>query len=399
MSEPVAQLDLDRAAVGAPLARVVEQVRHRARDPVGLAADERRLEVGLERHRRRRLAARPVDDRLDELVEPDVVELRIGAALAARELDHVRDECGELVELGDDVGPKRRELVGRQPIGLLERLDVRAQARDRRAQLVARVGDELALRLDGRSSASSVVLKLCASRASSSRPTTSIRSVTSGSAAIASVRRVKRAIGSSAVRATSAPSSAASAIPPTPTTTSATQHLVEHVVHLGERPRDLDRAVLADALGQHHQVDVVDRHVADVAPAAGLARSRARTARPAAPPSRRAAGRRRRPARSAARNPPAPPKRLLARRRPNVRAAGTPAGPGAASPSGAGALRGAGPRGAALARDRARPRPRRAGSSAPRSRRRPRPAMHRHGHRDAGDRRDPGAQAHSSRST
>ena len=40
-----------------------------------------------------------------------------------------------------------RSAVG-QPVGVLEHLDVRAQARDRRAQLVARVGDEVALRLD-----------------------------------------------------------------------------------------------------------------------------------------------------------------------------------------------------------------------------------------------------------
>ena len=60
-----------------------------------------------------------------------------------------------------------------------------------------------------RSSASSVALKLRASRASSSSPATSSRCDRSGLPVIASVRRVKRAIGASAVRATHAPSTAA----------------------------------------------------------------------------------------------------------------------------------------------------------------------------------------------
>ncbi len=95
------------------------------------------------------------------------------------------------------------------------------------------------------SSASSVVLKLCASRASSSRPTTSIRWVMSGAPAIASVRRVKRATGSSAARATSAPSSAASAIPRGADQHQREQDVVEHVVDLGERAGDLDRPARA----------------------------------------------------------------------------------------------------------------------------------------------------------
>ena len=54
--------------------------------------------------------------------------------------------AGQLVELADDVGAQVGQVLGREPIGVLEHLDVRAQARDRRAQLVARVGDEVALR-------------------------------------------------------------------------------------------------------------------------------------------------------------------------------------------------------------------------------------------------------------
>src|SRR4051812_41246783 len=45
----VAQLDLDRAARRAPAARVVEQVRDRAADALGLAADDGGLDARLER--------------------------------------------------------------------------------------------------------------------------------------------------------------------------------------------------------------------------------------------------------------------------------------------------------------------------------------------------------------
>ena len=95
--------------------------------------------------------------------------------------------------------------AGGQPLGVLERLDVRAQARDRRAQLVAGVGDELALRLDralervergveaAREPAELVLRRRRRSGATGS-----------GSPAISSVRRVKRSIGASAVRATTA---------------------------------------------------------------------------------------------------------------------------------------------------------------------------------------------------
>ena len=74
-----------------------------------------------------------------------------------------------------------------------------------------------------RSSASRVVLKLRARRASSSSPFTSIRRVRSGSAVRLSVRCVKRVTGASAVRATTAPSAAASATPPTATSNSTTR--------------------------------------------------------------------------------------------------------------------------------------------------------------------------------
>ena len=113
----------------------------------GCAADDRGLGGHVDRDSVRP-AARPVGHALDDLVEPHLV-LGLARLRAARQLDDVRHERGQLVQLGDDVGPERLELRRRQPLRVLERLDVRAQARDRRAQLVARVRHELALRLDG----------------------------------------------------------------------------------------------------------------------------------------------------------------------------------------------------------------------------------------------------------
>ena len=48
----------------------------------------------------------------------------------------------------EDVRAQRRAVVLREPVELLDRLDVRPQAGDRGSQLVAGVGDEMALRLD-----------------------------------------------------------------------------------------------------------------------------------------------------------------------------------------------------------------------------------------------------------
>ena len=97
---------------------------------------------------------------------------------------------------------------------MLERLDVGAQARDRRAQLVARILDQVPLRLDralqrgqGAVEAASQAGQLVAARESSRRCDRS------GSTITASVLWVKRVIGASAARATNAPSSAATATP------------------------------------------------------------------------------------------------------------------------------------------------------------------------------------------
>ena len=74
----------------------------------------------------------------------------VGARLvAAGELDQVADERAELLALLDDVGEQAPAILGLE-LDLLEQdLDVGAQARHRRAQLVRGVGDELALGADG----------------------------------------------------------------------------------------------------------------------------------------------------------------------------------------------------------------------------------------------------------
>ena len=85
-------------------------------------------------------------DRLgDERVEPHVVRL-VGRLVAARELDQVGDERRQLLGLVDHVGEQRAALLRRQVLLLEQQLGVRAQRGHRRAQLVRRVGDELALR-------------------------------------------------------------------------------------------------------------------------------------------------------------------------------------------------------------------------------------------------------------
>ncbi len=123
--------------------RVVEQVVDRTREPLARALDHDGLQLRLEAHARR-VAPRPRDGLGDEIVEAHVLALA-PRLVAARELDQVGDEHAELGRLLLDVLQQPRALVGRQRLGLGQHLDVRAQAGDRRAQLVRGVGDELAL--------------------------------------------------------------------------------------------------------------------------------------------------------------------------------------------------------------------------------------------------------------
>ena len=66
-------------------------------------------------------------------------------SLAARQLDDVGDEPGQLVELRDDAVERRPALSRCHGVDLIEQLDIRAQAGERGAELVARVEYELPL--------------------------------------------------------------------------------------------------------------------------------------------------------------------------------------------------------------------------------------------------------------
>ncbi len=63
----------------------------------------------------------------------------------AREVDEIADQPGQLLELLDDVGQQRLALGLVDQVVVGKHLDVGTDARDRRSQLMRRVGDELAL--------------------------------------------------------------------------------------------------------------------------------------------------------------------------------------------------------------------------------------------------------------
>ena len=91
-----------------------------------------------------RVALGPLDGVGHEHVEAHVVLL--GRRLAvARELDDVAHERRHLVELAVHVALELAAALVGQRSRPQQHLEVRAQARERRAQLVRRVGDELAL--------------------------------------------------------------------------------------------------------------------------------------------------------------------------------------------------------------------------------------------------------------
>ena len=91
-----------------------------------------------------RVASHALDLARHERVEADVLEPGLGVAVQ-RELDHVGDEAVELVHLVDDRA-RDASCSSSRTLAALEQLGVRADARQRRAELVRRVGDELSLR-------------------------------------------------------------------------------------------------------------------------------------------------------------------------------------------------------------------------------------------------------------
>ena len=124
------------------------------------------------------VAPRPRQRLLRDPVQAHVVGL--GARLvAAGELDQVVDQRRQLLGLLDHVGQHRVALLGVQLVGRKQDLDVRPQARDRGAELVRGVGDELTLgadrfveRVTRARRRSSIWLKRLASRPTSSSAST-----------------------------------------------------------------------------------------------------------------------------------------------------------------------------------------------------------------------------------
>ena len=136
------------AVLGAPLRGVVQEVGDRALETGTLADDVpgRHLDVEGES---RCAAADPGDHPVDELGHVDRLD-DVGQRLVAGQLHEVADEGGELLDLGvhvvEQLGPRLRrqsDTVG--AVDLAEQVEVGAQRGERRAQLVAGVGDELTL--------------------------------------------------------------------------------------------------------------------------------------------------------------------------------------------------------------------------------------------------------------
>ena len=140
----VPDCDLDLAAGGAPLRRVVEQVPDRSLDGRRNALDHGRLQLDVVDDLGP-VATSSLDHIRDQEVEPYVLRLR-GHLLGPCELDELRDERRHLPELLDDVREQPGAILGRKHPVSCEDLDVRAHARERRSELVRCVGDELPLR-------------------------------------------------------------------------------------------------------------------------------------------------------------------------------------------------------------------------------------------------------------
>ena len=138
---------LDDPAGGGVVGRVVEQVVDRAGEPLGTPVDDHRLERALEPDVGE-VAARARQAIGDDAIEPDVLG-RGDRKVAAGKLDHVADQRAELLALLEDVGEQPVAVVLGERVAGEQHLDVRAQARDRSAQLVRGVGNELALGPDG----------------------------------------------------------------------------------------------------------------------------------------------------------------------------------------------------------------------------------------------------------
>ena len=286
---------------GLHLTRVVEQVRHRALDPLGLAAHDRRLGVELERRRRRPRARRARSTSAATISSSRTSSSRL-AALGARAPARPRRPPARSARRARSTMSARSasRSCGGQAVGVLERLDVRAQAGDRRAQLVAGVGHEVALGLDR--ALERVERRVEAAREpgrARRRPPPPSAAERSGSRGelLGAAREARRSAPAPS-RATSAPSAGAErdARPrPRPAATSRTRRAGGRPRRAGARPAP--RRGRRQRAGEHAQVRAVDASCRRASSPSPLARDLARARRPPAAPSlgaRRAAARARR---------------------------------------------------------------------------------------------------------
>src|SRR6185503_6373041 len=135
--------DLDHTAGGTPLPGVVQKICDGARDARTNPAHGRLFEDGVEADLR--VAAAHVVDRFaDDLVEPNILD-RKGRLFVARKVDEIAHQRRQAFDLTDELYEHLLALlwIGRLPAR--EQLEIRAQAGERRSQLVRGVGDELAL--------------------------------------------------------------------------------------------------------------------------------------------------------------------------------------------------------------------------------------------------------------
>jgi len=134
---------VDGRAFAAPLAGVLEQVPDRPLEPFRISLDDRRLDPGRPGELREARAC-SMHGVLDELVQVHRCPL-LARIVAARELEQAGDQIAHLVRLPLEVGEETAARVRIEALLLLQHLDVRLHARQRRTQLVRGVGDESAL--------------------------------------------------------------------------------------------------------------------------------------------------------------------------------------------------------------------------------------------------------------
>ena len=201
----------------------------------------------------RRAAADPVDGPRHDVGEVDRLEPG-GDRLVAGQLGEVADQRGQLVDLEPHVVQQLGARLGRQPaalVGLGQQVEVGAQRGQRGAQLVAGVGDQLALPVARGGQRGEHRVEGVASRAISSLPSTWIGS-SSSVRAISSAASLSRRTGRRPLRATAQPARAAVITPTTPTRNSSTAELAERVLRGLQRLRQDQRgARLVPGHGAH----------------------------------------------------------------------------------------------------------------------------------------------------